>query len=126
MISDHVQLLLTTFARGAWDIDPVANAAAQRAHRLLGQMLETVKARLMAKDAAKDPPHAEASRRRRRRQARTPTARRWSPPTREFTRVHGDGRDAYAWPASSWRTCARAAVMRVPPEGACRPSRHRR
>ena len=60
MISDHVQLLLTTFARGAWDIDPVANAAAQRAHRLLGQMLETVKARLMAKDAAKDPPHAEA------------------------------------------------------------------
>ena len=60
MISDHVQLLLTTFARGAWDIDPVANAAAQRAHRMLGQMLETVKARLMAKDAAKDPPHADA------------------------------------------------------------------
>ena len=60
MISDHTQLLLTTFARGAWDIDPVANAAAQRACKLLGQMLETVKARLIAKDAAKDPPHAEA------------------------------------------------------------------
>ena len=44
---------VTTCARGAWDIDPVANAAAQRACKLLGQMLETVKARLIAKDAAK-------------------------------------------------------------------------
>ena len=85
MISDHVQLLLTTFARGAWDVDPIANAAAQRAHKLLGQMLETVRARLMAKDAAKDPPHVDACFARAAATAAGSDAdgsRRWLPPPR--------------------------------------------
>ena len=125
MISDHVQLLLTTFARGAWDIDPVANAAAQRAHRLLGQMLETVKARLMAKDAAKDPPHAEAC-------FAPPAAaagpdadgaRRWVPPrpgnSRVYTVMDGDasahGRQVHGGRARVRLRDARPAGRRLPP-----------
>ena len=58
MINDHVQLLLQTFARGAWDRDPGANGAARHACALLTQMLEEVKGRLIAKNTTKDPPHS--------------------------------------------------------------------
>ena len=119
MISDHVQLLLTTFARGAWDIDPVANGAAQRACKLLGQMLETVKARLIAKDAAKDPPHAEACfSRAATTEGSVAETRRWLPPPRPMNaRVYTVLDVMPLRMAGKFMADVRACgfVMRVPP-----------
>lgn len=57
MISDHVQLLLQTYARSAWDPSPAAQAAARKTLSLINNMLNVTKGRLMAKIRSKEPPH---------------------------------------------------------------------
>ena len=60
MIGDHVQLLLQTWARSAWDPTPASQMAARQTHLLIDNMLNVTKGRLMAKIRAREPPHAAA------------------------------------------------------------------
>ena len=56
-IHDHVQLLLQTYARTAWNQTPEAQLVARRTRGLIEQLVQDTKHRLMLKVQSKAPPY---------------------------------------------------------------------
>ena len=60
LVYEHVQLLMQTYARTAWDPNPVSQRIAKSTHGMILQLVGATRARLMYKARSKEPPHDPA------------------------------------------------------------------